>query len=424
MALQDITVPDIGNYKNVDIIEVLVKVGDRIQKDQSLITLETDKATMEIPSSEAGIIKELLVKPGVKVSQGSVLLKLELAPASAPAVESALGAESGSPPAQTVLASLRNSRSVNPTQLQEQVPCQANKNYIHAGPAVRQLARELAIDLNTVTGTGQKGRITREDLSAVIKSQMSGGSGAGLGLLPDPQVDFAEFGAVRVEKLPRIKKISGACLLRNAIKIPHITLFDEADITDLEAFRSNKKAIAEKAGLKLTPVPFLIKAVAMALRAHPIVNASLSADGENLVLKDYIHIGVAVDTPNGLMVPVLRNAEQKGLLQIAKELGELSLRAREGKLKGEDMKGGCFTISSLGGLGTTAFTPIVNMPEVGILGVSRAQMKPVWNGKEFLPRLMLPLSLSLDHRVVDGADGARFLTQLVQSLSDLRELIL
>ncbi len=405
MALQDIKVPDIGNYKNVDIIEVLVKVGDRIQKDQSLITLETDKATMEIPSSEAGIIKELLVKPGVKVSQGSVLLKLD--------VEAGVAVEfvAASAPAAELDSPIASSAAVN-------------KNYIHAGPAVRQLARELAIDLNTVTGTGQKGRITREDLSAVIKSQMSGGSGTGLGLLPDPQVDFAEFGTVRVEKLPRIKKISGACLLRNAIKIPHITLFDEADITDLEAFRSNKKAAAEKAGLKLTPVPFLIKAVAMALRAHPIVNSSLSADGESLVLKDYVHVGVAVDTPNGLMVPVLRNADQKGLFQITKELGELSLRAREGKLKGEDMKGGCFTISSLGGLGTTAFTPIVNMPEVGILGVSRAQMKPVWNGKEFLPHLMLPLSLSLDHRVVDGADGARFLTQLVQSLSDLRELIL
>jgi pyruvate dehydrogenase E2 component (dihydrolipoamide acetyltransferase) len=295
--------------------------------------------------------------------------------------------------------------------------------YVHAGPAVRQLARELGIDLSAVAGTGMKGRITREDLTAKIKAQMSGG-GAGVGLMADPVVNFADFGAVRIEKTPRIKKISGAALSRNAIRIPHITLFDEADMTELEAFRLAKKPEAEKAGLKLTPVPFLVKAVASALRAQPIVNSALSNDGENLIFKEYVHVGVAVDTPHGLMVPVIRDADQKGLYHIAKELADLSAKAKEGKLAAQDMKGGCFTISSLGGLGTTAFTPIVNMPEVGILGVSRAEMKPKWNGKEFMPRLMLPLSLSLDHRVVDGAEGARFLAHVLKVLGDLRELVL
>lgn len=411
MALVDVLVPDIGNYKNVDIIDILVKIGDNIKVDDALIALETDKATMEVPSSSAGVIKEILVKVGDKVSQGSIILRVEATGAAAAPTKAP---ETPEPPKAETKAALTPANAA---------PVSSPSTYIHAGPAVRQFARELGVDLSRVTGTGQKGRITRDDLSSFVKTQMSGG-GTGLGLIADPVVDFAEFGAVRVEKTPRIKKISGAALMRNAIRIPHITLFDDADITDLESFRNNKKAEAEKKGVKLTPVPFIVKAVASALKAHPIVNASLSNDGESLIFKEYIHIGVAVDTPNGLMVPVIRNANQKSLYEIAAELGDLSSRARDGKLKGDDMKGGCFTISSLGGLGTNAFTPIVNMPEAGILGVSRAEMKPKWDGKDFLPRLMLPLSLSLDHRIVDGADGARFLTHLVKALSDLRELIL
>ncbi|MCX7123335.1 MAG: 2-oxo acid dehydrogenase subunit E2 [Gammaproteobacteria bacterium] len=412
MALKEVFVPDIGNYKDVDVIELLVKVGDTITQEQSLLTLETDKATMEIPSSEAGVIKEICVKPGSKISQGSLVLRLEAA------------GEAAAEPIATPAVAKTPEAAPAPATAPVKVEAPHKETYIHAGPAVRQLARELSIDLNAVTGTGLKGRITREDLNAKIKSQISGSSGAGLGLLPDPIVNFEDFGTVRVEKTPRIKKISGAALTRNAIRIPHITLFDEADMTDLESFRVAKKPDAEKAGVKLTPVPFLVKAVASALRAYPIVNSALSNDGENLIFKEYVHVGVAVDTPHGLMVPVIRDADQKGLYQIAKELADLGARAKEGKLKPEEMKGGCFTISSLGGLGTTAFTPIVNMPEVAILGVSRAEIKPKWNGKEFLPRLMLPLSLSLDHRVVDGADGARFLAHLVKVLSDLRELVL
>ncbi len=419
MALTDVAVPDIGNYKDVDIIEVLVKVGDTIKQDDALLTLETDKATMEIPSTAAGIIKEIKVKSGDKVSQGSLILKLE----TAGEAKTAFAPVSDAKPAEA--APVPKPEPHTPAPSAASHTNDSEKTYIHAGPAVRQFARELGIELSQVKGTGQKGRITREDLAQFVKGQMGGGSGgASLGLLADPVVDFAEFGTIRTEKMPRIKKISGAALTRNAIRIPHITLFDDADITSLEAFRVSKKADAEKKGVKLTPVPFLVKAVANALQAYPLVNSSLSNDGEQLIFKEYVHIGVAVDTPHGLMVPVIRNADQKGLYEIAKELMDLSLRARDGKLKAEEMKGGCFTISSLGGIGTSAFTPIVNMPEAGILGVSKAEMKPKWNGTEFEPRLMLPFSLSLDHRIVDGAEGARFLAHLVTSLSDLRELLL
>lgn len=421
MALTEVFVPDIGQYKNVDVIEVLVKVGEPISQDQSLITLETDKATMEIPASASGIIKEIKIKPGDKVSQGSLILTLE-ASSSAPssASQSNISASSATPSVEAPPTPAAAPLSQATAQTEQ---ASSPSTYVHAGPAVRQLAREFGLDLSTIGGSGPKGRIIREDVVSRIKQQ-AGGEGAGLGLLPDPIVDFAEFGTVRIEKLPRIKKISGAFLARNWVKIPHITLFDQADITDLEAFRVGKKTEAEKLGLKLTPLPFLIKAVAKALKAYPIVNSSLSSDGNNLVFKDYIHIGVAVDTPHGLMVPVIQNADQKGLFQLAKELMEMGGRAREGKLKPDEMKGGCFTISSLGGLGTTAFTPIVNMPEVGILGVSRSDTQPKWNGQAFLPRLMMPLSLSLDHRVVDGAEGARFLAHLARSLADLRELLL
>lgn len=430
MALTDVLVPDIGNYKNVDIIEVLVKPGDRIKQDDSLISLETDKATMEVPSTGAGIVKEILVKVGDKVSQGSLILRVE-SEGSNDTADTASKPEKISEPAASQKAPEAKQSETKieeaPATVQKAAAptLQKNNTYVHAGPAVRQFARELDIDLSEVSGSGMKGRITREDLAEFVKTRMQGGSGgASLGLLPDPVIDFAEFGEVRIEKTPRIKKISGAALARNAIRIPHITLFDEADITDLEAFRAGKKTEAEKRGAKLTPVPFLVKAVANALKMHPIVNAALSNDSENLIFKEYVHIGVAVDTPHGLMVPVIRNADQKGLYTIAKELIDISSRAREGKLKSEEMKGGCFTISSLGGIGTTGFTPIVNMPEASILGVSKAEMKPKWDGKNFIPRLMLPLSLSLDHRIVDGADGARFLADIVKALSDLRELIL
>ncbi len=421
MALKDVLVPDIGNYKNVDVIDIFVKVGDSIKKEDSLIALETDKATMEVPSSESGVVKEITVKLGDKVSQGSLVLKLE----TEGVAEVAAKPETPQTETASVIpakAGIQQAPAAKETSLDPHL--RGDDKYVHAGPAVRQFARELGIDLTKVSGTGPKGRITREDLSGFVKGQMGAGSGTGLGLMADPVVDFAEFGAVRVEKTPRIKKISGAALTRNAIRIPHITLFDEADITGLEDFRATKKLDAEKQRIKLTPVAFLVKAVASALTAYPIVNSSLSSDSESIIFKEYVHVGVAVDTPNGLVVPVIRNADQKGLFAIAKELGELALRARDGKLKPEEMKGGCFTISSLGGLGTTAFTPIINMPEVGILGVSKSEIKPKWNGKEFTPRLMLPLSLSVDHRVVDGADGARFLTHLVKALSDLRELLL
>lgn len=430
MALVDVTLPDIGDYKNVDVIEILVKPGDKISKEQALLALETDKATMEIPSSHAGIVKELLIKAGDKVSQGSLILRLELAENIAVDTTATIAPVAGTEtretiqnPEKAVLPATPPSLSANSNQ---SVPSTApSDSYVHAGPAVRQFARELEIDLSKITGTGLKGRISREDLAAFVKNQLNhSGTSTAFALPADPVVDFADFGTVRIEKLPRIKKISGAALSRNAIRIPHITLFDEADITEMENFRNNKKTEAEKKGLKLTPVSFLVKAVAKALKNHPIVNASLSHDGESLIFKEYIHVGVAVDTPNGLMVPVIRNADQKGLYDIAADLINFSKRAREGKLKPDEMKGGCFTISSLGAIGTTGFTPIVNMPEAGILGVSKSELKPKWNGSTFLPRLMLPLSLSLDHRVVDGADGARFLACLVQNLSDLRELIL
>ncbi len=418
-SIQEIRVPDIGNYKNVPVIELLVKTGDAVKKEQSLFTLETDKATMEVPTPMAGTLTEVKVKVGDKVSQGDLIaLIMAEGNAAAPVAPSK--------PAQNTATKAPTPMTPAPAAAPSSQPF-ISYAYVHAGPAVRQFARELGADLTKIGGTGHKNRVTRDDVVRFVKAELAKaaqGGGGGLNLLPDPQVDFAEFGPIKVEKLPRIKKISGANLYRNWVRIPHITLFDEADITDLETMRKNKKAETEKLGIKLTPVSFLIKAVAGALKEYPLVNSSLSNDGENLVLKEYIHIGVAVDTPNGLYVPVIRNADQKGILDIAKELGELSQKAKEGKIKPEEMKGGTFTISSLGSLGTTGFTPIVNMPEVGILGVSKADMKPKWDGKAFQPRLMLPLSLSLDHRVVDGAEGGKFLSFLTKALNDLSELLL
>lgn len=410
-----VNVPDIGDYSGVEVIEINVNVGDVIEKEQALITLETDKATMEIPSPEAGNVERILLKLGDKCSAGDGILVLQTA--------SANNAESAekppvTPAQQAVSTPAQNTEAVNPDT---EGKSHADKS--HAGPSVRQFARELGIALSQLTGTGRKGRITREDLTRFVKAKMQG-EGGGLGLLADPVVDFAKYGDIEVKPLSRIQKISGANLTRNWVKIPHITLFDDADITDIEAFRKAKKAQAEKQGIKLTPVAFIVKAVAAALHTHPLLNSSLSADGQSLVMKKYIHIGVAVDTPQGLVVPVIKHADQKSIFTIAQELMALSSKARSGQLSPNDMKGGTFTISSIGSLGTTALTPIVNMPEVAILGVSKAQMKPVYQDGSFVPRLMLPLSLSADHRVVDGAAGAKCLTLLVQLLQDMREVLL
>ncbi|MDF2941055.1 MAG: Dihydrolipoamide acetyltransferase component of pyruvate dehydrogenase complex [Gammaproteobacteria bacterium] len=411
-ASQEIRVPDIGNYKNVDVIEVNIKAGGSVKAEQTLITIETDKATMEIPAPFACSIDQLKVKVGDKVSQGDLI-----------ALVKAEGAQAEAPKAAEPAAMPAPAKVEIPVQAPAAAQTSSNAS-AHAGPSVRRMARELGVELSRVQGTGRKGRISTEDLANFVKSNMGASGGAGLNLLADPTVDFAQFGEVEAQKLSRIKKISGANLHRNWVKIPHITLCEEADITELEAFRNEQKAQAEKAGVKLTPLAFLLKAVATALKCFPNVNASLGSDGETLFMKKYIHIGVAVDTPNGLMVPVIRDVDQKGIYQLAKELAEISVKAREGKLKPADMQGGCFTISSLGGIGTTYFTPIVNMPEVGILGVSKAAMKPVWNGKEFMPRLMMPLSLSVDHRVVDGAEGAKFVVTVAKYLSDIRNLLL
>ncbi|MDO8954969.1 MAG: dihydrolipoyllysine-residue acetyltransferase [Gammaproteobacteria bacterium] len=412
-STQEIRVPDIGNYKNVPIIELSVKAGDSVKPEQSLIVIETDKATMEIPAPFACSIEQLKVKVGDKVTQGDLI-----------AIVKAAGSEVSAPLSKAPEAPAKQETVAAPAQ-QVMPAAMGSNSTAYASPSVRRMARELGIDLSKIQGSGRKGRISSEDLSSTIKASMSqGGGGAGLNLLADPSVDYSQFGEIEAHKLSRIKKISGANLHRNWVKIPHITLCEESDITDMEAFRNEQKAQAEKMGVKLTPLPFILKAAAMALKCFPNINSSLGADGETLILKKYVHIGVAVDTPNGLMVPVIRDVDQKGIYQLAKELAELSIKARDGKLKPSDMQGGCFTITSLGGVGTTYFTPIVNMPEVAILGVSKAAIKPVWNGKEFMARLMLPLSLSVDHRVVDGSEGARFVVTIAKYLSDLRNLIL
>lgn len=425
MSIQTIAVPDIGEYKNVEIIEVLVKVGDILKKEASVMTLETDKATMEVPCPAAGKVAKLLIKVGDKVSQGSPMIELETELGAAESVPKPVVASPTSPaaPAPVVAA---------PAVAQSVMVASKSESSLggYASPAIRRLAKALGVEVSEIPGSGRKGRITQEDVEKFVKSrlEMGGGSGnnisAGLNLLADPVVDFAKFGEIEEQPLSRIKKISGANLHRNWVKIPHITFFEDADISELEEFRSYKKTEAEKKGVKLTPVPFIVKAVAKALEAYPEINASLSSNGDKLILKKYVHIGVAVDTPNGLVVPVIRDANKKGIYEIAKDLTALSLKAREGKLTAADMQGGCFTISSLGGIGTQYFAPIVNMPEVGILGVSKAQTKPIWDGQSFIPKLMLPLALSVDHRVIDGAYAAKFLVMVAQCLSDLKEIIL
>ena len=432
-AIKDVNVPDIGGDE-VNVTEIMVAVGDTVSEDQSLITVEGDKASMEVPAPFGGVVKEILVKSGDKVSTGSLIMRFEVAGA-APAVATSAPAPQVASPAPAA----QPAQSGNVSGLsQEQVV--ASAGYAHATPVIRRLAREFGVNLDKVKGTGRKGRIVKEDIEAYVKTavkayesgataQAAGNgvaNGAGLGLLPWPKVDFSKFGEIEEVELSRINKISGANLHRNWVMIPHVTHFDKADITDLEAFRKEQNALAEKQklGVKITPVVFIMKAVAKALEVYPRFNSSITEDAQRLILKKYINIGVAVDTPNGLVVPVFKNVNKKGIIELSRELMEVSKKAREGKLTASDMQGGCFTISSLGGIGTTHFAPIVNAPEVAILGVSKSSMEPVWNGKEFAPRLILPMSLSFDHRVIDGADGARFISYIGAVLADLRRLIM
>jgi pyruvate dehydrogenase E2 component (dihydrolipoamide acetyltransferase) len=440
--MKDVLVPDIGDFKEVEVIEVLVKPGDTVAREQSLVTLESDKATMEIPSPGAGVVKQIALKVGDKVSQGTLILRMEVeeiaagaaeahgsapppqAPSPAPATALAPAAAAPAAPASAaiaraapVLAEPRDETVAKP----------------HASPSIRKFARELGVDLVRVHGNGPKGRILIEDVRAFVKGALAavpapaaakGGGALPFNLPPWPEVDFSKFGPVEVKPLSRIQKLSGPILHRNWISMPHVTQFDEADITELEAFRKSNTAETEKRGFKLTMLAFLIKACVTALRQHPNLNSSLDRSGESLILKKYFHIGVAVDTPDGLVVPVVRDADRKGVFDLARELAEISKLARDKKLRPGDMQGGTFSISSLGGLGGTGFTPIINAPEVAILGVSKSRMQQVWNGKQFVPRLMLPLALSYDHRVIDGASAARFTTYLATVLSDIRRTLL
>ena len=431
-ALQDVAVPDIGENGEVDVIEVLVAVGDTVALEDGLITLETDKATMDVPAPFAGVIKELRIAAGGKVSLGTVIAIIETAGG---VVETPIAAPIASAPVAAPLATPAPKAPPVPAHPSQGV--QGKRTKAHASPSVRRIAREFGVDLTLVTGTGRKGRVLRDDVQSYVKYELSrpkasvatattGNNEGGLSVISVKPVDFSKFGEIEEKKLSRIQKISGPFLHRNWVTIPHVTHFDEADITELEVFRKEQNAIAEKQklGLKISPLVFIMKAVAKALANHPTFNSSLSADGESLIMKKYIHIGIAVDTPNGLVVPVVRDVDKKGIHELSRELGEISKKARDGKLKAKDMQGGCFTISSLGGIGGTAFTPIVNAPEVAILGVSKSEMKPKWNGKEFIPKLMVPLSTSYDHRVIDGAEAARFSATLAGVLSDIRRLVL
>jgi pyruvate dehydrogenase E2 component (dihydrolipoamide acetyltransferase) len=427
--MKQVQVPDIGDFKEVEVIEILVKPGDTVTKEQSLISLESDKATMEIPSPDAGVVKELKLKVGDKVSKGALILLLEEAsggvspdrPATTPAPVTTPAAPSPSAP-----AAVAPRAAPVPAE-----PREAAGTLPHASPSIRKFARELGVDLTRVQGSGPKGRILQEDVQSFVKGIMTGkgapagkGSGLPFNLPPWPDVDFAKFGPVESKALSRIQKLSGPYLHRNWVSIPHVTQCDDADITDLEAFRKSQTIETEKQGFKLTMLAFMIKACVTALRKYPQFNASLDKSGESLIIKHYYHIGVAVDTPGGLVVPVVRDADKKGVFDIARELAEISKLARDGKLKATDMQGGTFSISSLGGIGGKYFTQIINAPELAILGVSRAAMQQVWNGKEFTPRLMLPLSLSYDHRVIDGALAARFTTDLTKILADIRTTLL
>ena len=474
--IKEAKVPDIGDYDGVPVIEILVAVGDTVKKDQGLVTLESDKATMEVPSAFAGVVKEIKVKLGDEIAEGAVVALIEVSegaaeakPAAAPAptataetgakVEPVAVSPTPDKIAQREIAQERAAPAVAPAASRvlddkpgidpeasppRTPPVEFNADRVlpekvaYASPAVRLFARELGVDLNQVSGSERGGRISKEDVQKYVKGALAGGvaapaaagapvaAGGGLNLLPWPKVDFSKFGEVETQPLSRIKKISGANLARNWAMIPHVTQFDQADITELEALRVqlNQEQDKARSGVKLTMLAFLLKASASALKQFPDFNASLDAGGENLTLKKYFHLGFAADTPNGLVVPVIRDVDRKGVLQIAVEMGELAKKARDGKLGPADMSGGCFSISSLGGIGGTAFTPIINAPEVAILGVSKSTQQPVWDGKQFVPRLTLPLSLSYDHRVIDGAAAARFTSYLAQVLADMRRVLL
>jgi pyruvate dehydrogenase E2 component (dihydrolipoamide acetyltransferase) len=456
----DIFVPDIGDFSEVEVIEVLVAPGDTVAANDSLITIESDKASMEIPVTQAGVVKSVAVKVGDKIREGSLILALESDAASSSTAEVASSEPASPPPkkeepqaapvstaseqtkptsapaqepqtAATALAAsaLAPGETVmKPAPVEPSPPARLTSGQAHASPAIRQFARELGVDVSKVIGTGRKGRITKEDVQnhvkRVIADQANSTSAGGIQLPPMQEIDFSKWGDTETVALGRIKKLSGTHLHRAWLTVPHVTQFDEADITDLEAFRKESQQRAEKQQIKLTFMPFLLKACAMALKAMPEFNASLTADGESLILKKYVNIGVAVDTHNGLVVPVLKDVDKKGIFELAAELMQISQKARDGKLTPADMQGGCFSISSLGGIGGTQFTPIVNFPEVAILGVSKAAMKPTWNGSEFVPRMIMPFALSYDHRVIDGAQGVRFTSYLSDMLDDIRHLLL
>ena len=445
--VQEIRVPDIGGFADIEIIEVLVKPGDQVKAEDSLITLESDKASMEIPSPNAGVIKDLRVKLGDRISEGDVILSLEVAEENISEITASTSttkpAASESKTTTAVVETPDTTTSVISAGKNIQIPVAGKQESptqhineesfkkAHASPAVRRFARELGADLGLISGTGPKARILEGDVKAFVKQSLNGSGAAyagaapaGAGIPKMPEIDFSKWGDVEITPLKRIKKLSGANLHRNWLNVPHVTHHDDADVTDLEAFRASLKAEAEKRGVRITSLAFIMKAVANTMLEYPQFNTSLSTDGQSLVHKKYLNLGIAVDTPNGLVVPVFRNVDKKSIYDLSNELAEVSSRARDGKLKPDEMQGGCMTISSLGGIGGFGFTPIVNAPEVAILGITRSRMTPVWNGKEFTPRLMMPLDLSYDHRVIDGAEAARFMAFLCQALGDVRRLLL
>ncbi len=430
-GVASITVPDIGDFKDVEVIEVLVKAGDTIEVDTPLLTLETEKATIDVPSTSAGVVKSVAIKKGDRVSKGSAILALETtgaAPAAAPQADRAEAAPAAPAPTAAPAEAPRAPAPGPASAAKAAAPADMNVSFsgAHASPSVRKFARELGADLNRVKGTGVKGRITADDVKAWVKQVLTSGAGAvaGGGALPKvPEVDFAKFGEIEVKPLGRIQKISGPRLQASWLNIPHVWQMDEADITEMEDSRKSLKAQAEARGIKLTPLAFILRACVKALQQFPVVNSSLDPSGQNLVMKKYLHLGFAADTPNGLVVPVIRDADKKDIYEIARDLGTLSEKARAGKLSAAEMQGACFTVSSLGGIGGTSFTPIINAPEVAILGVARSSMRPVWKDNQFVPRLILPFTFAYDHRVIDGAAGARFTTYLAQQLADVKGLL-